>query len=108
MTEKKQELFVERVMLLHGLAIRRSSVHSQNVRLSAAQWSKEVDTACVGQYILEQMADARDAQSKEVFDEKAIELARTRFLEGPFGLEQFACCSDGFCLSLLPGFVLCC
>ena len=83
-TPKKQELFVERILFLHTLAISRATSASQAVRLPLTQWDKEIEIAALGSYVLEAMLFHRDKDQNNarVFSDDVLKECRTRFIEG--------------------------
>lgn len=84
MDSAKQELFLERVLFLHQLAVSRTTSSSQSVRLSLCQWEKEVEICCTAGYVLKAMAAHvdPDKNNAQVFDEKTIKQVKTRVIEG--------------------------
>ena len=57
---------------------------SQAVRLSAQQFEKEADAACLASFVLEKMRTAVDPgkNNAKVFSDEIIETCRTRYIEG--------------------------
>ena len=75
-TEAKQKLFLDRVLFVHGVKIKKRASKSQSVRMDLATWDRECSNMCALQHVLEQM----DAQ-KPLFD-AVMGTARQRILEG--------------------------
>lgn len=80
----KQELFLERVLFVHRIAISRTSSSTQCVRLALQQWEREMDLACLAGFVLKSMKEARDEENAGVamFEEPSLNMVRTRFVEG--------------------------
>ena len=81
---KSQELFLERVLFLHNLAISRATSASQPVRLPIAQWEKEIEIACVASHVLNAMKDCIDSENcnARIFSDDVIKQCRARVIEG--------------------------
>ena len=95
-TPAKQALFMAR--LIFGFSVRRKQVkHVSTARLSIELWEQLVETSCLLQEVLDQMASATLDDGSKMFDVADIEKARRRAVEGTLvycimgpGLELYA------------------
>ena len=84
-TKAKQELFIERAMFLHKLAVSRASAQATTtLRLTGQQWDAEVELACVGAYVFEKMSAEKDEDGQSMFTAEIMTQCRLRFIEGYF------------------------
>lgn len=84
-TESKQQLFIERALMVHEVAVRRAGKSLSNVRLQLAEWNAEVDRMCCVAYILEEMSRLHDEDGELLFQKDTLESIRNRALEGYLG-----------------------
>ena len=77
MNATKQELFMDRVLLLHKIALKKRAGKSSNVRLSLAKWESEANIMAVLGHVLQEM-DNRPT----MFKPEHLVAASQKILEG--------------------------
>lgn len=82
--QKKQQLFMARLLFIHDRACKRGGRGASN-RLSLPEWNNELERCCLMFYILDQMEMAADHAGNVMFDEKTMEKASKRAIEGHLG-----------------------
>ena len=89
MDSPKQELFLERILFLHQLAVSRTTSSSQSVRLPLGQWEKEIEICCTAGYVLKSMAEHVDPDllNTRVFSDEMIKQVKNRVIEGKLFLQ---------------------
>lgn len=81
MNAAKQELFVERVLFLHSLAVRRGGRYG-NLKLTLNDWNAEADRMAFVGYVLEKMTESCDSNGDPLFKADVLQRVRVRALEG--------------------------
>ena len=84
MDDEKQLLFMERVLALHKVALKRRSGKATSVRLTLKQWITECNAMAALCHVLVEMT-----KQPSTFSQDKLIAARTRVLEG--------------CLSIISG-----
>ena len=91
-SEQKQELFVERILFIHELAVRRGAKSMATLRLSLSDWDLECDRFCVLGAALGHMEAALDDKGERLFSNDLIDALCRRAIEGILG--SFTCKSN--------------
>ena len=77
MTATKQELFMERVLLLHKIALKKRAGKSSNVRLTLSKWESETNIMAVLGHVLQEMDNRPN-----LFKPEHVKAASQKILEG--------------------------
>ena len=86
--EKKQVMFIARVMLLHEVSMKRGGRAAMH-RLTLADWMLECDRMCLITHIFEMMEkEVSDETGLRVFDDDLLESLAKRSIEGTLGGNQ--------------------
>lgn len=83
-TSEKQEVFIQRVLTLHDISLRRSG-KSTPVRLSLAEWLAECDRMCLLTFVAHEMKRATDDNGHQVFTKETLDTVVNRIVEGSLG-----------------------
>ena len=80
-TAGKQQLFIQRVLLLHDIASKRGG-RACVPRLSLAEWTAECDRSCWVGHIIEYMEEKLDRDGNKMFNSDVLEAIGKRCIEG--------------------------
>ncbi|CAE7208972.1 unnamed protein product [Symbiodinium sp. CCMP2592] len=75
----KQELFMDRVLLLHRVALKKRAGKASNVRLSLAKWDAETNIMAALGHVLQEMGN-----QPSMFSPEHLKAARAKVLEGDY------------------------
>lgn len=81
MDEKKQDLFMQRVLFLHNRASRRGG-RAASSRLTASEWNNEAERMCTACFIFEQMAMAVSHTGEKMFAGDVLQKVIKRCIDG--------------------------
>ena len=79
--DKKQVLFMDRILFLHAIAVRRAGKAS-TVRLSLQEWVVECDRMALACHCVEEMRTMCDDMGNALFAHNVLEKILNRAVEG--------------------------
>ncbi|CAL1147634.1 unnamed protein product [Cladocopium goreaui] len=81
--DRKQVIFIQRVLLLHEIASKKGGRASTN-RLSVSEWQLECDRCCLLTHILDEMSRTVDDHGQRLFPDDLLASLATRVVEGDY------------------------
>ena len=79
--DRKQVIFIQRVLLLHEIASKKGGRASTN-RLSVSEWQLECDRCCLLTHILDEMSRTVDDHGQRLFPDDLLASLAMRVVEG--------------------------
>ena len=103
-TPGKQQLFIQRIILLHDIASKRGGRACVS-RLSLAEWTAECDRSCFVGHMIEYMEEKMNDDGNRMFLDEVLATIGKRCIEGTLGLHyvmfSLEFLNDRFILSLV-------